>query len=93
MIVDGGYKIQEVANILGVHRTTIWRWFQHNEMQRYYWRYEEKKIRKEYREIEKEAIAEAEELSKKLDSPNPWEANAAANLILHKYGWVIKDLF
>ena len=86
MIVDGDYKIQEVAYALGVHRTTVWRWFKHKEMERYFWRYEEKQMRKKFREIERQSEKGMEELQKKLDSPNPWEANAAANAILNRYG-------
>ena len=86
MIVDGGYQIQEVASILGVHRTTVWRWFQHKEMQKYYDRYEAKQIRKQFREIGRETRKEMEELQRKLDSSNPWEVNAAANAILNRYG-------
>ena len=56
-----GHTVQEVADRVGVHRTTIWRWYQHKEMIAHqekvnrrglaeWW----KKTRKEWREQEKE---------------------------------------
>lgn len=85
MIVDGGYKIQDVASILGVHRTTVWRWFQHREMQKYYDRYEKKKYKEVLRKWRLEARKEARDLEKMLDSSNPWEANAAAVKIMDTF--------
>lgn len=82
MLVDGEYPIQEVAATLGVHRTTIWRWFQHKEMQRYYGRYYDKKINAEMREIRREVERvwekRREKISEMLNSDNPAEVYATA---------------
>lgn len=86
MLVDGDYHLQDVASILGVHRTTVWRWFQHSEMQRYFDRYYEKQMRNVIREARKAEEAKLKELTAKLDSDNPWEVNAAACAILNRYG-------
>ncbi|MCR4886113.1 MAG: helix-turn-helix domain-containing protein [Clostridiales bacterium] len=93
MLVDGGYRLQEVAYALGVHRTTVWRWFRHTEMQKYFNRYQEKQFRKIARVMRNEEEARLKKLTAKLDSDNPWLANAAAIAILDRYGdWFKKWL-
>ena len=89
MMVDGDYAIQDIAAILGVHRTTVWRWFQHKEMQKYYDRYEAKKCKEALRQWRQAARRadqkEARDLERKLSSRNPWEANAAAVKIMDAF--------
>ena len=86
MLVDGEYPVQEVAAILGVHRTTVWRWFQHKEMRRYYERYADKQVNAELRKARRAAQKEAERLGKLLDSNNPTEAYGAAIKIIDSMG-------
>ena len=93
MLVDGGYLLQDVASILGVHRTTVWRWFQHSEMRKYFDRYYEKQMRDVIREAKKQEEARMKEIRVRLDSANPWEAYAAAVAVLDRYDWLVRDLF
>lgn len=70
------YKVPEIAAELGVHRATLWRWWQHPEMQRY----AEKYCTTQARRILSKSFGNR--LCVRLDSTNPWERNAAAGRIL-----------
>lgn len=71
-----GYKVHEIAATLGVHRATLWRWWQHPDMRAY----AEKYTTTQARRIINKAFGE--ELSARLESPDPWERNEAAGRIL-----------
>lgn len=70
-----GKKVREVAAIMGVHRTTLWRWFQHPELQTYAARYCESERRK---------IIEAPYYGELFDlnNPDPFKALEAAKRAL-----------
>lgn len=78
------YKTREIAAELGVHRTTLWRWFQKPEMQEYY----EKRFIYRIRRCIK---ATTKTLREQLDSNNKWEANKAACALMDMA--MIADLF
>lgn len=66
-----GLKTYEVAAALGVHRATLWRWWQREDMQRYalaYWEKERRKILDQGRE----------DCVRMIDSNDPLEAQRAA---------------
>lgn len=68
-------SIPEIAEILGVHRSTVWRWFQHQELVKYaswYFNTENGKYL---------AKARINWLSE-LDDPDPWKAQRAAVRVL-----------
>lgn len=70
-----GYKVHQIAAMLGVHRTTIWRWFQREEMRRYAERYFDTALR---REMNKATL----HIFDDLDNPNPWKAQQTAIKVL-----------
>lgn len=59
-----GMKVHEVAEILGVHRTTLWRWYHRPEMVRYAKQYCNRARYKLHERMWKKCMAE-------LDSPDP----------------------
>lgn len=66
-----GKKIAAVARNNGLHRCTIHRWLQREEVQEYYERHKQFE--------EQKTIAE---LTKKMDDPNPYVQLRAANKIM-----------
>lgn len=66
-----GKKIAAVALKNGLHRCTIHRWLQREEVQKYleFWRLQEE-------------LKTLRDLTKQLDAPNPWVAFRAAQKIL-----------
>ena len=85
MLIDGDYKVQEVAAALNVNRSTVWRWFQHPEMRAFCERYYRKRIAAAKRDIRRGIERRAARLEKKLSGNNPFEANAIANRIIDVY--------
>ena len=68
-----GRKVAAVARDFGLHRCTIHRWLQREDVQKYY--------------EQQKAIAEAEvlaELGEQLEDPNPWVALRASKKIMDK---------
>lgn len=76
-----GKKTREVAALVGVHRTTLWRWWQHEEM----WECSEKVWDARKRKI-LASCRFVEPLAAELEDPDPFKAQAAACRILDKYG-------
>ena len=78
----GGYKIQDVASALGVHRSTLWRWYQHEEMRRYHDWYIRQQMGIMRWKMQDKAEKKAQEIREKLRNGNPVEVNALANDVL-----------
>ena len=72
-----GHKVKEIARMLNVHRTTLWRWFQHPEVAAYAQRYFDRETRR--------IFAKPFEFETALDSSDAQTAQRAA---LH-----VMDLF
>ena len=72
-----GHKVKEIARMLGVHRTTLWRWFQHPEVVAYAQRYFDRETRR--------ILSKPYEFETALDSSDAQTAQRAA---LH-----VMDLF
>ena len=71
-----GKRMHEIASELGVHRTTVWRWFQRPNVQQYYARISESECRK----ILKRKLEKSQ-----LYSDDPVKVNAEANRVLDMY--------
>ena len=71
-------SVHEIASELGVHRTTIWRWFQRPAVRQYYKRLSEREFRKICQRIYDRHM-------KLLNSDDPIKVNAEANIILDRY--------
>ena len=72
-----GHKVKEIARMLNVHRTTLWRWFQHPEIAAYAQRYFDRETRR--------ILSRPYEFEMALDSSDAQTAQRAA---LH-----VMDLF
>lgn len=69
------YKTREIAAELGIHRTTLWRWFQKPEMQAYY----DARFRKR---MKRRVRATIRRLEKLMDCDDKEISYNAANAIL-----------
>lgn len=76
-----GKKVHEVAVILGVHRTTIWRWWQHPEMEKWARWYFATETGKYLTKVEEQTLSQ-------LDDPDPLKAQRAAIRVLDAYSWM-----
>lgn len=76
-----GCKVKEIAAMLHVHRSTLWRWWQRPEMRRYCERY----CKRETARI----FAAPNPLLEELNSPDPWKAERTAVRIIDLYSWAI----
>ena len=85
MLIDGDYKVQEVAAALNVNRSTVWRWFQHPEMRAFCERYYRKRIAAIKRDIRRGMDRKRARLEAKLTGDNPYVANAIANRVIDVY--------
>ena len=71
-------SVPQIASELGVHRTTVWRWFQRPAVRQYYERLSDREFRKILqREFDKSMSV--------IDSDDPIKANAEANRVLDMY--------
>lgn len=70
-----GMKVHEVAQAIGVHRTTLWRWYHRPEMIRYTERYFEQENKRLFSRCIRKLNAE-------LDSKNPNKSYQAALKII-----------
>ena len=86
LIVEG-YKTHEVAEIVGIHRATLWRWCQRDEYQCALHRYSKAWINAWRRSQEEKVEMEIKELDALLDSDDARIANIAANQILEWLGF------
>lgn len=91
IFADGGYyTLQEVADRVGVHRVTLWRWWQRPEFRQLC----EKERRQAVAEVKRQARAkwdrELRSLSDKLNSTDGSEALNAADSILDKWGSLMR---
>lgn len=77
-MVFEGMKVSQIASELGVHRTTVWRWFQRKEVRQYYERLSERELRKICKRVHDQHM-------KLMNSDDPVEANAEANKVLNMY--------
>ena len=80
-----GYTKQAIAFAMGVHRTTVQRWFQHEEVYAYSDKCLDRIIRAKTREIKREAERKSKEILKKLDSLSGYALLAYANKILDRF--------
>ncbi|MBR4908174.1 MAG: helix-turn-helix domain-containing protein [Acidaminococcaceae bacterium] len=80
-----GLKTPEIAAVLGIHRSTVWRWFQHEEMREYTQKVFRRNRGRALRKPMKNALSEA------VESGDHWRINAAANRILDHCHWVFFD--
>lgn len=71
-----GERVGDIASAVGVHRSTLWRWFRRPEMQRYAKGYFTRRARQLLGGHARHGLLD------QLDSHNPWEALAAAERLL-----------
>lgn len=75
-----GERVGDIAATIGVHRSTLWRWFRRPEMQRYAQGYFARRTRQLLGRQAQRGLLD------RLDSHNPWEALAAAERVLDALG-------
>lgn len=71
-----GERVGDIAAAVGVHRSTLWRWFRRPEMQRYAQGYFARRTRQLLGSHARRGLLD------RLDSPDSWEALAAAERLL-----------
>lgn len=81
-LIAEGYKTHEVAEMVGVHRATLWRWEYREDYQRYKRKYMNAWWKAWCRKQNEEIEREMRKLEALLDHKNPYVANWAANEIL-----------
>lgn len=75
-----GERVGDIAAAVGVHRSTLWRWFRRPEMQRYAQGYYARRTRQLLGSNARRVMIDP------LDSPDPREALAAAERVLDALG-------
>ena len=75
-----GERVGDIAAAVGVHRSTLWRWFRRPEMQRYAQGYYARRTRQLLGSHARHGLLD------QLDSPDSWEALAAAERVLDALG-------
>ena len=91
IFADGGYfYLQEVADKVGVHRTTLWRWWQHKEFRQYCERVRRRIVGKCWRQIQKENRAEIRKLQKGMQKYNQEHKEKQERKKRHEYERWIK---
>lgn len=75
-----GERVGDIAAAVGVHRSTLWRWFRRPEMQRYAQGYFARRTRQLLGSHARRRMIDP------LDSPDPREALAAAERVLDALG-------
>ena len=75
-----GERVGDIAAAVGVHRSTLWRWFRRPEMQRY--------AKGDFARRTRQLLGRQAQrgLLDRLDSPDSWEALAAAERVLDALG-------
>lgn len=66
IFAEGFLSLQEVADEVGVHRSTLWRWWQHKEFRQYCEKVRRKVVGDLMREIKKQLRAERMEIEKRI---------------------------
>ena len=89
ILAEGSYcSIQEAADLMGVHRSTLWRWWQHPEFQRYCERIRRAAVAAAMKEARKETQAVRRELRKKERAFAKQKAQAQQDEYKH---WLIEQ--
>lgn len=65
IFAEGFLSLQDVADKVGVHRSTLWRWWQHKEFRQYCDKVRRQIIRELMRENRKQMRAEIKEMTKR----------------------------
>ena len=73
-----GYKVGQIASILQVHRSTIWRWYQNQDLRRY----RERLVERECKKLAEKMFPETKEIINGADGKR---ANKVINNLLDLY--------